>query len=244
LNKMQDVGRQGRTVLFVSHNMPAITRLCERTILLDAGQIVEDGPSSQVVSAYLSSGLGTTAAREWPNRLIAPGNDLVRLRAVRVRTQDGQVADAVDIRQPVGIEIEYEVLQSDHILLPYYSVFNQEGVKVFAAIDQDPDWRGRPRLPGRYVSTSWIPGNLLSEGMFFIGAAIRDPRPKVWHVHEREAVGFQVIDSLDGDSARGDFTGHMAGAIRPLLQWDTQFTADGSNVTDAEVVEVAYSQGR
>jgi lipopolysaccharide transport system ATP-binding protein len=66
LNKMQNAGQQGRTVLFVSHNMPAITRLCERAILLDGGLVVKDGPAPEVVSGYLSSGLGTTAAREWP----------------------------------------------------------------------------------------------------------------------------------------------------------------------------------
>src|SRR6266850_572767 len=58
LSKMQDVGRQGRTVLFVSHNMPAVTRLCPRTILLDQGRVLFDGPSSEVVGAYLNSGLG------------------------------------------------------------------------------------------------------------------------------------------------------------------------------------------
>ena len=84
LDKMQDVGRQGRTVLFVSHNMPAITRLCPRTILLDGGRIIADGPSSQVVGAYLSSGLGTTAVRVWSDLNTAPGNDIVRLCAVRV----------------------------------------------------------------------------------------------------------------------------------------------------------------
>ena len=61
LNKMQDVGHQGCTVLFVSHNMPAITRLCERVILLDGGRVFQDGPSHHVVSAYLNSGLGTMA---------------------------------------------------------------------------------------------------------------------------------------------------------------------------------------
>src|SRR2546423_4760204 len=66
LDKMQDVGKQGHTILFVSHNMAAITRLCPRTILLDQGHVLSDGPSHQVASEHLSGGLGTTAAREWP----------------------------------------------------------------------------------------------------------------------------------------------------------------------------------
>src|SRR5687767_7249561 len=100
LNKMQEVGQQGRTVCFVSHNMPAITRLCPRTILLNEGGVMRDGPSSQVVSSYLQSGAGTTAAREWEDLSTAPGNHVARLRAVRVHTEDGKLADAVDIRHP------------------------------------------------------------------------------------------------------------------------------------------------
>src|ERR1044071_5688510 len=109
LGKMEDVGQQGRTVLFVSHNMPAVTRLCPRTVLLDRGRVLADGPSYEVVSAYLNSGLGTTAAREWPEPSEAPGNEIARLCAVRVKTEDGEVCDAADIRRPVGVEIEFEV---------------------------------------------------------------------------------------------------------------------------------------
>src|SRR5205814_9400377 len=65
LDKMQEVGKQGRTVLFVSHSMPAVTRLCPTAMLLDAGQLVSSGPSPKVVSLYLRSGLGSTASREW-----------------------------------------------------------------------------------------------------------------------------------------------------------------------------------
>jgi lipopolysaccharide transport system ATP-binding protein len=223
LNKMQDVGQHGRTVLFVSHNMPAITRLCPRTILLDAGQLIKDGPSPQVVSAYLNSGLGTTAAREWVDLSQAPGDDVVRLCAVRVRTEDGRITDAADIRQPVALEMEYKVFQPGHILMPYFHVFNQEGTRIFITIDQDPAWRRRPRPVGHYRSTAWIPGNLLAEGTLFIGPAMRTKEPQIRHFVARDAIAIQVIDSLDGDSARGDWAGGLGGVVRPLLKWETRF---------------------
>lgn len=224
LNKMEGVGQQGRTVLFVSHNMPAITRLCERAILLDEGRVIQDGLASQVVSTYLGSDLGTTAAREWPDLGQAPGNEVARLRAVRVRGEDGQVTDVVDIRQPVGIEMEYEVLKTGYALWPHFTLHNEEGLRVFVAFDLDPSWRGRPRPLGRYVSTAWIPGNLLAEGTMIIGPAIRTEQPKMLHFYERDAVAFQVVDSLDGDSARGDYGGRMKGVVRPILEWETQFS--------------------
>ena len=230
LNKMQDVGQHGRTVLFVSHNMPSITRLCDRTILLDGGRVQADGPSSEIVGVYLGSGLGTSSEREWPDSKIAPGDDVVRLRAVRVRADDGSIAESADIRRPVGLEMEFDVLKSGYRLMPYYDVVGQGGAKVFSAIDLDAEWHGRIRSAGRYVCTAWIPGNLLSEGMLFVSAAMRTPERKVRRFSEREAVAFQVVDTLDGDSARGDFTGRMEGAVRPLLEWRTRFDPDGGDL--------------
>ena len=235
LDKMQEVGRQGRTVLFVSHNMPAITRLCPRTILLDAGKVLDDGPSTQVVSAYLSSGLGTTAARSWPKLNTAPGNDIVRLCAVRVCTEAGEVAESLDIRLPVRIEVEYEVLTAGHVLVPNLHFYNDEGVYAFVTGDSDPEWRHRPRPAGRYVSNALIPGNLLSEGTLFVGAAVSTIDPVVVHFYERDAVAFQVVDTMDGDSARGDYAGPMPGVIRPLLQWRTRVLSESSPVATAQL---------
>jgi lipopolysaccharide transport system ATP-binding protein len=226
LNKMQDVGQHGRTVLFVSHNMPAITRMCGRAILLDAGKVLRDGSSHDVVKTYLSSGLGTTAAREWPEAT-APGNEVARLRAVRVRTEDGEIAEAADIRRPVRVEMEYEVLRSGYVLHPYYEFHNEENVHVFGAGDLDPVWRGRPRPVGRYVSTAWIPGNLLAEGTLFITAALTTMNPSIRQFRLPDVVAFQVVDTQDGDSARGDVTGVWGGVMRPLLKWSTEFSPNG-----------------
>ncbi len=229
MNKMQDVGKQGRTVLFVSHNMPAITRLCQRTILLEQGRLLKDGPSHHVVSAYMTSGVGTTAVREWADPARAPAGKVVRLRAVRVRAERGQVADVVDIREPVGIEMEYEVLRPGYKLLPYYHFHNDEGIHIFSAHDLDPQWRQRPRSPGRYISTAWIPGNLLSEGITFVASGAITTEPVRHQFLVREVVAFQVVDSLEGDTARGDWGGNIAGVVRPRLQWKTKFTPNSDH---------------
>ncbi len=227
LNKMQDVGQQGRTVLFVSHNMSAIARLCERTILIEDGKIVSDGPSDKVVRHYLNSGSGTMAVREWYKSDNSPGNDSVRLRAVRVVNDNGKVVDTIDIRRSVGIEMEYEVLKPECFMLPFFNFHNEEGIRIFSAVDLDSDWRGKKRLKGFYKSTAWIPGNLLSEGMLFVTVSMKTTAQNYWYFYEPEAVSFQVIDSLDGDSARGDYAGKMGGALRPLLQWETQYRPKG-----------------
>lgn len=236
MDKMQDVGQRGHTVLFVSHSMPAITRLCERVILLDDGKILHDGSAHEVVSAYLNSGLGTTAARDWTDPRRAPGSDVVRLCSVRVRTEDGRTTDVVDIRQPVGVELEYEVLQPGYVFLPHYSVHNSEGVYAFTATDQDPEWRRRPRPVGRYFSTGWIPGNYLAEGTMYIGPAIRTLEPNTLQFYERDAVAFQVVDCPGADTARGDYPGKIPGVVRPLLKWETEYQGGVADATAPRVV--------
>jgi lipopolysaccharide transport system ATP-binding protein len=222
LNKMEDVGHQGRTVLFVSHSMPAITRLCPRTILLDQGRVLRDGPSHEVVSVYLSSGLGTQAAREWADPAAAPGNDVVRLRAARVLNHEGEVSEALDIRRPVFIESEYEVLEPGRTLSMHCAVRNDEGVLAFVSIEHDPKWHGRPRPAGRYRSRAVIPGNFLAEGTHVIGLGVCTHQPFDAHFFAEDAVAFQTIDSMEGDSARLDYGGRCHGVVRPLLEWNTE----------------------
>jgi len=235
LTKMGEVAKAGRTVLYVAHNMPAISRLCQRAILMGGGRVVHDGPVHEVISTYLNSGLGTSAVREWPVLDRAPGGEIVRLCAVRVIDEDGEIPEAFDIRRSLQIEMEYQVLKSGYVLLPNFYLFNDEGVCVFGAQDLDPQWRGRPRPAGRYVSTARIPGNLLAEGMIFVDANMITLEPFIFQYQSRSAVAFMVVDTLEGNSARGDWTGHMPGATRPMLDWSTKVLEPARDNTPAGV---------
>ena len=226
LNKMEDVGNEGRTVLFVSHNMAAVTRLCRRGILLSAGSVLDDGDTHAIVSSYLTSGLGTKAARRWPGREDAPGDDSVLLRALRVVDRQGTVAEGVDIRNSVGLQMEFEVREPGHILMPYFRLSNEEGIAIFSTIDQDLKWHSETRAPGRYVSTAWIPENLLSEGMVYVLAAMRTKHRKYRPFQIADAIAFNVIDAMEGGSARGEWVGKLLGAVRPKLDWTTDYNAD------------------
>jgi len=224
LNKMQDVSQAGRTVLFVSHNMAAITRLCDRAILLDGGRIVQDGLAHLVVHAHLNDGLGTTAAREWLDPLNTPGEQVARLRAVRIRNMERRIADTVDIRAAIAIEVEYDIVAPNYVVAPHFLFRNQDGVCVFSTNDLDLTWRQRPRPTGRYVSTVLIPGNLLAEGMHFVSAGCSVRNPSILQFYEPDVVAFQVVDKSEGDSARGDYAGRIEGVMRPMLNWTTRFT--------------------
>jgi lipopolysaccharide transport system ATP-binding protein len=224
IDKMQSAHKKGTTILFVSHNMEAVTRLCERVILLGDGRVVMDGSPKEAVSAYLNLGLDSRAAREWPDLDTAPGGEIARLCSVRARTHDGQVIDSVDIRERFAIEMEYQVLKPGHVLMPNYHFCNEENLHVFSLHDTDPQWERRPRPPGRYVSTAWIPGNLLSEGTLRVSFCLTSLQPVVDDVFlESDVVTFKVIDSPGGRSARGEWRGPMGGVIRPMLDWTTQY---------------------
>jgi len=227
LGKMKSVAEEGRTIFFVSHNMPAVTRLCKRVICLDEGKLCQDGISHQVVKAYLHSGLGVMSSREWLDPDKAPGGEVARLRAVRVRTETSESSERIDIRKPVGLEMEYEVLRGGYKLMPSTVLYNEEGVRIFDCVEHDPAWRGRVRPPGRYRTTAWIPGNFLAEGTMFLSVALETLDPVIMQFYERQIVAFQVIDSYEGDSARGDFAGELKGAVRPLLNWSTVFNPEG-----------------
>ncbi|MDT8436358.1 MAG: polysaccharide ABC transporter ATP-binding protein [Gemmatimonadota bacterium] len=228
LGKMGEVAGSGRTIIFVSHNMPTVARLCDRVLLLDQGRLVKDGPSAEVVHTYLSYGISTSAEREWTDPARAPGNDRVRIRAVRVRRRDGAVTENVDIREPVVLEQEYEVLQGGQALTPLFVLHNDEGVCVFATHGHDTPWRQRPRPPGRYRASVEIPGNFLAEGMLLVLAAVVTQAPFEVHAEEADAVAFHVVGSLEPDTSRGDYGKTMPGVLSPLLPWTDEAVEEGA----------------
>lgn len=220
LGKMRDIGESGRTVIFVSHDMQSVTRLCSRAIWLKGGELVRDGEATQIVSEYLHEQSQTGAEKQWePDS--APGNEVTRLLSLRVRDEAGETTATADIRKPVGVEMTYEVMEAGKVLIPNLHFYNEQGACIFISHDWNGGWRTTPRPQGIYTSTVWIPGNFLAEGTVFVTAAVSTYTPFIVHFVERDSVTFNVIDSLEGDSVRGDYAGLLPGIVRPELEWET-----------------------
>ena len=219
LGRMQDFGQSGRTVLFVSHNMQAIARLCDRTILLSNGEIELDGHSPDVVAHYLQAGHGSGSFRDLSDSEEAFSDGLAKVRWIRI-VQDGSTVDSADVRRPIGIELAFTVLESGQPLFPKIKINSAEGEIVFNAFDTDSRWDD-PVPPGDYVATAWIPENVLNEGLFTVDPSVTSlGSGKLFpHAGVRQAVSFHVHDPGEGDSARGRFTGQLRGVVRPLLRW-------------------------
>jgi lipopolysaccharide transport system ATP-binding protein len=223
LGKMEDLSGTGRTVLFVSHSMPSVLRLCPRVILLDGGHLTADGSGSQVVRSYLDTGTGSSAARSWASPEAAPGDDRIRLKAIRVLTESGSPAIEHDIRRPLSIEVEYWNLSTDPTFRPHADLhfYGDQGVCLFVTHDAtNQEWSKSPRRPGLVRARCRVPGNLLAEGGIFVHASVSSWNPNETHVWVPDAASFQVVDMGEGDSVRGDFAGEYDGVMRPMLDWD------------------------
>ncbi len=221
LGKMENVASEGRTVLFVSHSMETVTRLCNTAVLLKNGSVQTSGAADKVISAYLKSDFGTTARRSWQDLSRAPGNDVVRLLEVKVHREDGEVTDSFDITKPIGITMNYEVLKDKKMFTHSMNLFNESGAHILSSHDIVSELRKKPRTKGSYSSTMWIPGNFLAEGSIIISVAVLEQDPFVIHFHELDAVSFNVIDPMNGDSARGEYVLGFPGIVRPILDWNT-----------------------
>jgi lipopolysaccharide transport system ATP-binding protein len=229
LGRIEAIGASGRTVIFVSHSMPAILRLCPRALLLEQGRVVAQGPTHEVVRAYLETDIGRTSERSW-GADEAPGDDVARLRSIRVLAPAGSRADEVDILQPIDIEVEYESAAPGS-LRPFVNLhfFNDEGVCLFITSDTaNRVWRSSPRGPGTVRATVRIPGNFLAEGRVIVTAAVSSINPTVIHALERDAIAFQVVDRSTGDGVRGEWAEDLPGVVRPMLEWSIDTATERS----------------
>ncbi len=224
LGRMEDLSSSGRTIVFVSHQMQAVTQLCDRVILLEQGGVALDGPSSTVVAHYLQDVGGSNSERIWLDPATAPQDEFVRMRSIRVVDERGETVDALDVRDPVGIEIAFTVLRADGpAMFPKLKLWDARRNVIFNALDTETRW-DTPPAPGDYTSTAWIPANLLNEGLVTADAGIAglgSPKLRA-HAGCHDAVSFHVQDPGEGDTARGRFTGQFQGVVRPLLDWTTE----------------------
>jgi len=211
--------------------MDAVLRLCPRVILLDHGRLVADGPAAEVIAAYLDAGLEVGGERCWPDPLTAPGDDVVRLRAVRVVGPDGQPTTSADVQQPLTVEIEYWNLKDREPLVVTAVIRDANGLDLFHVRDNlEPRWGNQPRPAGLYRSACTIPGNFLNSGRITVDAAVSHRNLTIWHVFEQAAVSFDVVDT---GGVRGEYQGPWPGAIRPQLQWVTRLEEPAADLAVA-----------
>jgi lipopolysaccharide transport system ATP-binding protein len=219
LGKMQDISAQdGRTILFVSHNMPAVRKFCHRGILIESGGIALDSEINTVVNHYLESGSSTTTFRTW-NSGDRPGNQAFRIVSVQLVDKDELETSTMNISEDILVKVTYEVIRDG--VIPQFSLIllDMEGNCVFGSLNnKSPDTYGSPAQMGTYLSTCIIYGNLLNAGRFFITIAGFSGN---WSDGFRED-NVLSFDAIDDGILKGDFHGDYSGPVRPSLKWLTE----------------------
>ncbi|MEM9553873.1 MAG: ABC transporter ATP-binding protein [Acidobacteriota bacterium] len=214
LGKMNEVSRHGRTVLFVSHHMGAISTLCPRCIWLHRGRLRLDGPTDQVIAAYVREGSQLGGARLFDDEPLAQTDELV-IRGLSLRGADGTSSGSIDVRRPFGIEIEYEVLRPmTHCRIGVF-VQTHSGTIVFDSYDADHEEYFGPRVPGRYVSRAEVPGDFLMPGGYAltINADITGVKRLI---RLENALLFEVYDT---GAVGTEIGGRRRGVVLPKLDW-------------------------
>lgn len=215
MGKMESAGKEGRTVLFVSHNMAAIRSLCTTAISLADGQVVNEGRVAVVVEEYLNKGLQNNTEQSWPQLDLAPGNANIRLSALKVVVENLE-SDFFSIRTPLRIEFAYTLLLKEAFFYIGFHFKTLSGDCVFVTTST-------PCLisAGTYRSICHIPGDLLNVGTYSI---------HVYFVRDGNVVLFELENPLvfeihDVERERGAWVGDFPGVIRPRLAWDIEQVA-------------------
>ena len=225
MGKIEEVAGQGRTVLFVSHNMPAVQRLCSRGILLSNGEVARDGDVRTAVQEYLTLDLGQAGERTWPDNETAPGDRVARLMAVRALNSKAEVASEFSVRDDWYLEVEFRILVEGFNVNVNIFLYDESGTLIFVAGDfQDAEWQHKTRQPGVHRSRCRIPADLLNDCTIRVLAALYSP-PSTLRGIEKDAISVRINEDLSTSGARGFYPGPWpGGAVRPALQWEFGYT--------------------
>jgi lipopolysaccharide transport system ATP-binding protein len=209
LGRMGEVAKQGRTVLFVSHNLTAIKSLCRRTLRLDKGQIVDDGDSERVVFNYIQSSLQTTTERHWDDPASAPGGVDVRLQHISIAPIGQNSEQPITVRTPVRFDIAFWNYRPHAFLNFSVVLYNVEGIAIFNTGSIASSF------PAGLVRGSFVvPGDFFNDNTYTVRVLIvKDTSVVLLDIPD--ALMFEVQDS----DREGNWYGKWIGTTRPKFDW-------------------------
>jgi lipopolysaccharide transport system ATP-binding protein len=216
LGRMGEVVNEGRTVMFVSHNMQAVRRLCRSAIMLERGQLVDQGDTTSVTERYLASIDSEVAGRRrWPEPETRPGNEICRVVEVRVTNERGDVAGSFFSSRPINVAIEFDLDVVDSAFTVAFDLMTSDGVLLFCSHHRDV--ANAPVFHrGRNCVQATIPPGLLNAGRYIVNLRI-SLQMIGWVAYEDSVLHFDVI----ADHGESEFVTarQRSGVIAPVLDW-------------------------
>jgi len=217
LGKMEEIGRSGRTILFVSHNMAMINSLCDKAIQLENGACLAFGATDHVILNYTTSGENSPAAVNYRSYGRRIGDQHAQFLSADIRNDQGVAVSGVEINQSFSVRMDYRITsKADRIFVPSFHFHCYDGSCAFAV--HAVNCKKLP--PGEYSAECHVPANFLNDGLYSIRMALISLESGLSvHFDEQGAIMFNVRDPINGVVTRAGYSGPMPGAVRPLLPW-------------------------
>lgn len=217
LGKMEDVSKKdGRTVLFVSHNMGAVASLCNNAILLNRGEVEGYGPASSIIKRYFSSSSNSAYSFDLKNSTEKHGDDIVELLSGQLHDSECNVKGTFKIDEEFNLTLKYRIKKSiSASIVPNIQILNAQGECLFVCNGQDVQ-----SLPeGEYAAKCTFPKNFLNDGLHFVVIAFITYYSTNYEHNFvlKNAMAFEIIDKLHDNPLRYNYVGPMPGYIRPNL---------------------------
>ncbi len=214
IGKMQDVSKgEGRTVLFVSHNMTAVKSLCSKGIILENGMIKEMGAIDPIVSRYLKGDSLVENHKRWNTPTIAENG--FELLEIGVRRQGGDFFDTMRVDEPIEIVIRYRLNEPKKMFHLTLHFKDESGNKLFSdsiARENDYDFFHNK---GEYEAKVRVPESFFNWGVFSIDLYVVEDRRNVLIV-EDDIVSFTLVNA---EIAIENWMGREPGEITPHFKW-------------------------
>lgn len=218
LGKMEQVAGEGRTILFVSHNMTAIRTLCNRVIFLEKGTKSYDGSPITAVGKYLNRDSENRAVYRWDAERLPtlPNSQLIE---VGLLSDGANIGSDVSTEKPIQVYIRFRIRNEGAKVGASVLVFNSENQLLVTSVsNHEPDWHMKSRPAGIYRSVCEIPPNLLADGSYSIGIVLWEGFYDSYVV-EKDVLLFNAHEE---GLVRGDLLhGKINGVIRPLFKWSS-----------------------
>jgi lipopolysaccharide transport system ATP-binding protein len=218
VGKMKDVSRrEGRTVLFVSHNMNVINSLCNRVVLLENGAVLDSGAPREMINRYISlatvnSEVNETASSDFPE------GSSCRFISVRLIDGAGDTAGYIDREKEIGVEFSFEIkLRLKGVA--NINLYTGGGTHILFSSENE---REEPYEPGIYSAVVRIPAGLLNAGLYSVSVYFTSLIPYKIHFERREILNFEVFEDINRRNI--NYVGQISGIIRPDLNWTVKKT--------------------
>lgn len=230
MGKINEIANDGRTILYVSHNLQGLANLCGRAMVFEHGRIIGDGPTGDIIDDYVERSRGGRLsfahAVSFADDGTAPGNDVVRLLGVRAMQNGETVKDAVRLGADLDLEITYRNLKPDVQLRVGLRFFDRYGTPVFSSdnfylAENQDDCANRPSEPGLYTSVCRIPAKYLNDIKYFVTVMILDGANDLM-VRADEVISLDVTDDTSLPQKIPGFQGPLFGVVRQHLTWHTE----------------------